>query len=87
VPEKSVDCGGDLLMLLDSPTVIVKIDPSGTLLAGYQLPTEVAARTQTEMAIEQVEERVLLRRGPLRSAHLPSAWLVANPVRHPPFGG
>jgi hypothetical protein len=43
--------GADVLMLLDSPTAIVKTDPSGTLLAGYQLPTEVAARTQTEMAI------------------------------------
>jgi hypothetical protein len=43
--------GADVLMLLDSPPAIVKADPSGTLLAGYQLPTEVAARTQTEMAI------------------------------------
>jgi hypothetical protein len=29
----------------------VKADPSGTLLAGYQLPTQVAARTQTEMPV------------------------------------
>jgi hypothetical protein len=40
-----------VLMLLSSPTAIVKADLSGTLLAGYQLPTEVAARTQTELPI------------------------------------